>query len=175
MYRLLRFAFPKVGQEQSPPPMARLDRLDRGTGCVPIDPTASLFEPEHGNTNAWVIWATWGFLALGLVVRLVRFLVVYLLWPDEAFVAANFLRRLPRFTSATRLRPGLPGSFFLWIELTAVRLFGFSEWSLRLFLHGVRPGEHGAVSSRGRSTAARDSVAIGGRDFRATSFSANPP
>jgi hypothetical protein len=115
-------------------PIACRDRLNRDTGRVPLDPTAILFEHEpSGNTNAWIARATWGFLALGLFVRLVRFLVVYPIWPDEAFVAANFLNRgyldLLRPLEFAQVCPLL----FLWIELTVVRIFGFSEWSLRLF------------------------------------------
>jgi Dolichyl-phosphate-mannose-protein mannosyltransferase len=132
MYRFLRLAFPRVGQRW-PTPIAWLNRLDRGTECVPLDPTAILCEHEVGHTHAWIARATWGFLALGLIIRLVRFLVAYPIWPDEAFVAANFLERgyldLLRPLDYAQVCPFL----FLWIELTVVRIFGFSEWSLRLF------------------------------------------
>ena len=77
--------------------------------------------------------ATWAFVGLGLVVRLVRYLVVYPIWHDEAFLAVNFLDRgyldLLRPLDYSQVAPIL----FLWIELTSVRLLGFSEWSLRLF------------------------------------------
>jgi hypothetical protein len=60
-------------------------------------------------------------------------LVAYPIWPDEAFVAANLLERgyldLLRPLDYAQVCPFL----FLWIELTVVRIFGFSEWSLRLF------------------------------------------
>ena len=76
---------------------------------------------------------TWGFVGLGVLVRLVRYLVVYPIWHDEAFLAVNFLDRgyldLLRPLDYSQVSPIL----FLWIELTAVRLLGFSEWSLRLF------------------------------------------
>ncbi len=75
----------------------------------------------------------WGFVGLGVLVRLVRYLVVYPIWHDEAFLAVNFLDRgyldLLRPLDYSQVSPIL----FLWIELTAVRLLGFSEWSLRLF------------------------------------------
>jgi hypothetical protein len=77
--------------------------------------------------------ATWCFVGLGLLVRLVRYLVVYPIWHDEAFLAVNFLDRgyldLLRPLDYAQVAPIL----FMWIELTAVRLLGFSEWSLRLF------------------------------------------
>jgi 4-amino-4-deoxy-L-arabinose transferase-like glycosyltransferase len=88
---------------------------------------------ETGKAPAWILRATWCFVALGLIARVVRFLVNYPLWPDEAFVAANFLERgygdLLRPLDYCQVCPIL----FLWIELTTVRLFGFAEWSLRLF------------------------------------------
>jgi hypothetical protein len=83
--------------------------------------------------EAWVNRATWAFVALGLAVRLVRYLVVYPIWHDEAFLGVNFLDRdyvdLLRPLDYAQVSPVL----FLAIELTAVRLLGFSEWSLRLF------------------------------------------
>jgi hypothetical protein len=55
------------------------------------------------------------------------------LWWDEAFVGANFLRR----GYLDLLRPLDFGQvcplFFVWTELSVVKLFGFSEMSLRLF------------------------------------------
>jgi hypothetical protein len=86
-------------------------------------------ELEH----SWMTWATWSFVALGVLARLVRYLVVYPIWHDEAFVAVNFLNRgyldLLRPLDYYQVCPLL----FLWIELTAVRVFGFSELVLRLF------------------------------------------
>ncbi len=75
----------------------------------------------------------WAFVILGLAIRLVRYLVVYPIWHDEAFLAMNFLDRgyrdLLRPLDYAQVAPVC----YLWIELTAVRLFGFHEWSLRLF------------------------------------------
>ena len=73
------------------------------------------------------------FVVLGLALRLLRYGLNYPLWGDEAFVAVNFLDRdyrgLLRPLEYGQICPPL----FLWAELAAVRLFGFSEWSLRLF------------------------------------------
>ena len=75
----------------------------------------------------------WGLVGLGVLVRLVRYVVDYPIWHDEAFLAVNFLDRgyldLLRPLDYSQVSPIL----FLGIELTAVRLLGFSEWSLRLF------------------------------------------
>lgn len=82
---------------------------------------------------SWVTQATWAFVVLGLATRLVRYLVVYPLWHDEAFVAVNFLDRgfldLLRPLDYQQVAPAA----FLWIELLAVRLLGFAEWTTRLF------------------------------------------
>jgi hypothetical protein len=77
--------------------------------------------------------ALWGFVILGLSIRVVRYFVNYPIWHDEAFVAVNFLSRgyldLLRPLDYSQVCP----LFFLWIELTVVKLFGYSEWSLRFF------------------------------------------
>jgi hypothetical protein len=78
-------------------------------------------------------WAAWGFVALGVLLRFIRYAMDYPLWWDEAFVAVNFIRRdyleLLRPLDYAQVCPIL----FLWAELTVVKLLGFSEWSLRLF------------------------------------------
>ncbi len=89
--------------------------------------------PARRRENLQIARMTLAFVGLGLLIRLVRFLVVYPIWHDEAFVAVNFLNRgyldLLRPLDYYQACPIL----FLWIELTAVRLFGFSESALRLF------------------------------------------
>ena len=73
------------------------------------------------------------FLAVGIATRLIRYLLRFPLWGDEAMLAMNFLDRdyagLIRPLDFHQVAPLL----FLWIELTAVKLLGFHEWSLRLF------------------------------------------
>jgi len=99
-----------------------------------VCPTAS--DSVHADVprnEAWITRLCWAFVVLGLMIRMVRFLAFYPIWHDEAFLAVNFLDRGYR----DLLRPleyiQVAPVFYLWIELTAVRLFGFSEWSLRLF------------------------------------------
>lgn len=76
--------------------------------------------------------ATWAFVGLGLVLRVVTYAMRFPLWGDEAFVAANFISRGYR----DLLQPLDYGQvcplLFLWGELAVVKLFGFNEWSLRL-------------------------------------------
>jgi hypothetical protein len=88
---------------------------------------------EPVNDEAWINRLCWAFVVLGLAIRLTRYLVMYPIWHDEAFLAVNFLDRdyrdLLRPLEYSQVAPVC----FLWIELTAVRIFGFSEWSLRLF------------------------------------------
>ena len=82
---------------------------------------------------AWVVSATWFFVGLGIVVRLVRYFVNYPIWHDEAFLAVNFWDRgyldLLRPLDYGQVAPWL----FLAIERTAVTWLGYSEPALRLF------------------------------------------
>src|SRR5947207_13177836 len=73
------------------------------------------------------------FVVLGLVARCVRYLLDFPLWEDECFLCVNFIDR----TFAGLLQPldfhQVAPPLFLWIELAAVKLFGYGERSLRLF------------------------------------------
>ncbi len=93
----------------------------------------TLAQSEMPHLDRWFAQATWAFMALGILLRLARYLMNYPLWWDEAFVAVNFIRR----DYVDLLRPLDYGQvcpiLFLWCELAVVRLLGFSEWSLRLF------------------------------------------
>ncbi len=72
------------------------------------------------------------FVAFGVLLRVVTFALNFPLWGDEAFVAANFISRgyldLLRPLDYSQICPLL----FLWLELSAVKLCGFQEYSLRL-------------------------------------------
>ena len=80
----------------------------------------------------WMTRAIWAFLVLGVGLRLARYALNYPLWSDEAFVAANFLRRgyleLLRPLDNWQICPVL----FLWAERAVVDALGFREWTLRL-------------------------------------------
>ena len=77
--------------------------------------------------------AACGFVILGLLIRIVRYLLCFPLWPDESFLAVGFLK-----SSYGDLLGALPYHqvaplLFLWTELAIVKILGFSEYSLRLF------------------------------------------
>jgi hypothetical protein len=90
--------------------------------------------------DEWLCWratdrtarATWAFIWLGVLLRVVTFALNFPLWGDEAFVAVNLIQRgyrdLLRPLDYAQICPIL----FLWLELTAIKVLGFSEWSLRL-------------------------------------------
>jgi hypothetical protein len=72
------------------------------------------------------------FVLLGLFARVMRYALRFPLWDDESFLCVNFIGR----SYAELLRPldfhQVAPILFLWIERTAVRIFGFSELALRL-------------------------------------------
>jgi hypothetical protein len=77
--------------------------------------------------------AVLAFVALGVLMRVVRYLSNYPVWGDEACLALSFPRR-GYLDLISPLEYGqICPILFLWAELTAVKLFGFSEMSLRLF------------------------------------------
>lgn len=77
-------------------------------------------------------WA-YAFLALGVLGRSVRYFARFPLWEDECFVSVSFFRRgyldLLKPLEYHQVGPYL----WLWLQKTAVNLFGFNELSLRLF------------------------------------------
>ena len=99
----------------------RQDRWQAGTTLQGVlDPAA----------QSRLIWAC---LAIAVAARSVRFLLKFPLWEDECFLVANFIDRgyldLLGPLNFHQVAPVL----FLWTELTAVKLFGFAEWPLRVF------------------------------------------
>src|SRR6185436_4942727 len=53
-------------------------------------------EEVHGDLGPWerhITTATWLFVALGIALRLIRYLLHFPLWGDETMAAANFLDR----------------------------------------------------------------------------------
>jgi hypothetical protein len=98
----------------------------------PRDDSVGATPPATGGTR-WLPYAVWAFVALGVFIRLARYLLNFPLWCDEAYVAANFLDRGYEELLAPLDFGQVGPPLFLWIELTAVKLLGYSEWSLRLF------------------------------------------
>ena len=112
--------------------------VSSGTAAQPAGPDAlqPLALPLTDKSPFWtqrIAWWTWAFVALGIAVRLMRYLLRFPLWGDEMMLAENFLDR----GYADCLQPlhnnQCAPLLFLWTELTAIKVLGFSEWSLRLF------------------------------------------
>jgi hypothetical protein len=76
---------------------------------------------------------TWTFVAVGVVLRLVRYGQNFPLWGDESFVAINFIARSYRALLDPLDYGQISAVLFLWIERWVVLHCGFSEWTLRLF------------------------------------------
>jgi hypothetical protein len=73
-----------------------------------------------------------GFLVLGIVLRLVRYLQNYPMWCDESMLAANLLdRRWTDLAQPLAYRQVCPLGFLV-LEWAVVQLWGFSELTLRL-------------------------------------------
>ena len=105
--------------------------MDATTG--PLEVTAGGGEGDDGWSGAWVARATLGFVALGVTIRVVRYLLNFPLWCDETMLAANFLDRGYADLLGTLDYRQVSPLLFRFVELTAVEVFGFSEMSLRLF------------------------------------------
>ena len=83
---------------------------------------------------SWIAHATAGFVALGILLRAARYLLNFPLWCDETMLGANFLDKnysdlLFRPLVYRQIGPPL----FLIIQLSATKVLGFSELSLRFF------------------------------------------
>jgi hypothetical protein len=93
----------------------------------PADPSATSREAIDWHAR-WIVV----FIAVGIAVRLLRYMLRFPLWGDETLLAVNFLHRdyagLMRPLDCHQVAPLL----FLWTELAATRLLGLHEWSLRL-------------------------------------------
>ncbi len=105
-------------------------------GLAPLDAFPDLtaaFSPE-----AQARWC-WTLLIIGVALRLVRYLLRFPLWEDEAGLSANLLDRGYRELLQPLKYHQIAPTLFLWGQLGVVRLLGFSEYTLRLvpFLCGM--------------------------------------
>ena len=112
--------------------MPAIFREDRGIANFTCKESGGSLAPLRDAVDRQARWIM-VFLAVGVAARLIRYLLRFPLWGDEAALAMNFLDRdytgLMQPLDFHQVAPLL----FLWIELTAVKLLGFHEWSLRLF------------------------------------------
>lgn len=73
-----------------------------------------------------------GFTVLGVASRLLRYLVHFPLWEDEAFLSLSLpLRSYRELLQPLEFHQVAPVPF-LWLQKAITDTFGFSEWSLRL-------------------------------------------
>jgi hypothetical protein len=97
-------------------------------------PGPPLLDPGVADASARrVERAARAFVTLGIALRVARYALNSPLWWNEAFVAANFLRRgyldLLRPLDYGQVCPIL----FLWAEKAIADALGFAEWTLRLY------------------------------------------
>ena len=76
----------------------------------------------------------WALLLLGVLARSIRYLLQFPLWPDETYLAVNYLDRsfleLTRPLDHIQIAPVL----YLWVQQAVLKLLGFSELTLRLYV-----------------------------------------
>jgi hypothetical protein len=91
---------------------------------------SGLGESEPGGRQLEI--AIWAVVGLGIGLRLLRYLLQFPLWVDEAKLAASLLDRgyLELLEPLNYGQTSPVG--FLWLSLTAVKIFGFNELALRL-------------------------------------------
>jgi len=74
------------------------------------------------------------FVALGLVARMLRYVLQFPLWEDEAFLFMNMVgRSYADLLEPLRQYHQVAPVMFLWVEKAVTDVFGASELSLRLF------------------------------------------
>ncbi len=110
-----------------PEPQATLRNCDGSPLNVPP------WDEGDGPSERALSRATWAFVVLGVVLRLLRYASNQPLWGDEGYLGASLIDR----GFLDQLRPleyyQVAPLFFLWVELAVVQLLGFAEWTLRLF------------------------------------------
>lgn len=108
-------------------------RYQNAQGRMTIRTPSEEFQKGWGLSPRFTIarWTTI-FVVLGVVARLVRYAVNFPLSADEFMLAANLLDRNPMELLEPLDHNQVAPVGFLWLEWGVVRIFGFSEYSLRL-------------------------------------------
>ena len=73
------------------------------------------------------------FVVLGCLFRIIRYAQNLPLWSDECFLSVNFINRGYRELLEPLDNGQIAPPLFLWIQRLIIDVFGFSEWSLRVF------------------------------------------
>lgn len=112
------------------------DEPTRDEAPVPNDPRFDLsigIVGDWPDSDRFIAGATRGFVVLGLILRAARYFADLPLLSDEARLAANFVHGgFGDIVGPLRYQQIAPIGY-LAVEVAAVRIFGFSTWSLRLF------------------------------------------
>lgn len=93
-------------------------------------------DPElFPGSQRWI----WGFLALGILVRSVRYFERFPLWEDECFVCVSIFKRGFRELLQPLDYHQVAPVLFLWLQKAVTLVFGFNELALRLvpFVCGI--------------------------------------
>ena len=77
-------------------------------------------------------WMT-AFLIMAVATRLTRYALRCPIWTDEAFLSANLIDRTYADQLGALAYEQVCPILFLWIQLTIVKVLGFTEYTLRLF------------------------------------------
>ena len=88
-------------------------------------------EPQTASPTRHEQWV-WGFLALGLLARVIRYGLCFPLWEDECFLCANLIDRGYRDLLEPLDYNQAAPFLFLWLQKLVVQTLGFHEWGLRL-------------------------------------------
>jgi Dolichyl-phosphate-mannose-protein mannosyltransferase len=103
------------------------------TQAAPAETSKPLAAPARFDAQRWLRWAALATVVVGLGWRIVRYFGQFPIWGDEAMLLLNILQRdYAGLTQHLRFAQVAP-LFFLWLEKTALLLFGASEWSVHLF------------------------------------------
>jgi hypothetical protein len=87
---------------------------------------------DAGWSQARVDRWLWEFTTLGIVLRLLVYLLRLPIWTDETKLATSLLDRGYRGLAEPLVYGQIAPVPFMWIQKTATVAFGFSEYSLRL-------------------------------------------
>lgn len=96
---------------------------------LPLEARLGQPEPLSERRQKQLLWTL---IALGVLARVVRYLLRFPLWADETALAANLLDRGYLDLAQPLGHEQVCPVGFLWTQLTLVRWFGFSEYTLRL-------------------------------------------
>jgi Dolichyl-phosphate-mannose-protein mannosyltransferase len=103
------------------------------TDAAPVGEMKPQDAPPRFDSECWIRWVAIVTIAVGLLWRFVRYLSQFPIWGDEAMLLLNILERdyagLTQHLQFAQVAP----LFFLWLEKTAILVFGTSEWSVHLF------------------------------------------